>query len=129
MPAWDETVQVAFGNFTVDLPAALVSQRQQAVDSPAATFEGEGLKVILDAGPFADRLESHLGRPDYREELTELGGVVGRIVSFRNPDGTETLASHVPPPASVTVVVHADASVPQHVARQIIESLRKASPA
>jgi hypothetical protein len=125
--AWDETVPRTFGDIVIDLPAAVVEGGATAIDSAANTFEGEGLSVIVDRGPFADRLDSHFGRPDYREELTEKVGTVGRTIFFRDPaEHTYTVATHLPAPVFLTVVVRADESVPEGVPRHIIESIRNA---
>jgi hypothetical protein len=122
---WGEKVRVAVGDVSLELPAALVQREEANVDSSAGVFEGSGLTVIVDQGPFSDPLDSHTGRPGYREEPTELAAVAGRTISYQTPEeGTYTVAAHLPPPAAVTVVVRADGSVPEHVPREIIASIR-----
>ncbi len=122
---WNEKVQVTVGNVRLNLPAALVKSQETAIDSAAALFEGSGVTVIVDQGPFADRLDSYVGNPEYREEIRNIAGTTARTIFFRRPDrGTYTMAVHLPAPKLVTVVVHADASVPEQVPGEIIASLQ-----
>lgn len=125
MTLWDEKVRVELGNVSLELPASLVKSPDTSIDSAGGVFEGDGLMVILDQGPFVDRLESYVGLPDFREDTKEVAGTTARRVFVRNPDrGTYTMGVHVPAPRHVTVVIHADASVPEPVAEAIIDSLR-----
>jgi hypothetical protein len=124
MTAWDEKVRVALGGFSLELPVSLAKQPGTPVDSLAGRFEGSGLSVIVDQGPFSDRLSSYVGRPDYQEEAEEIAGVPARIVFFRTPEeGTYTVAAHMPGLNNLTVFVRAAESVPQSVARDIIQSV------
>lgn len=126
MAAWDDTVRVAVGGYLLDLPAVVVPGQEQAIDSGSRTFEAEGLMVLVDSGPFASRLESDIGRPDYSEQGADVGGVAGRRVSFSDPEaGTHTVGIHLPAPAYLTVVVRAEATVPQGVPEQIVNSLQR----
>lgn len=125
MTRWDEEVRVAVGNVSLELPTALVKRQDTPIDSAASVFEGSGMTVIIEQGPFADRLESQAGRPEYQEEIKNVAGTTSRTIFFRSPDhGTYTMATHLSAPKYVTVVVQADASVPEQVPREIIESLR-----
>jgi catechol 2,3-dioxygenase-like lactoylglutathione lyase family enzyme len=125
MTDWDETTRVTVGQVSLELPAALVQSAGAPIDSAAAVFEGGGLTVIVDQGPFADRLDAHAGRPDLREETREVAGATARTVFFRDPEhNTYTVGIHVPAPHYLTVVIQADAAVPEHVAHAIIDSVR-----
>lgn len=120
-----ENVRVTVGKISLELPASLIEGRDTAIDSAARVFEGGGLRVIVDQGPFANRLDSYIGLPDYREESRDIDGAVGRTVSFREPaQGTSTLAVHVPAPVPLTVVIEADGDVAEATPREIIDSLR-----
>ena len=129
MTKWNEKVRVPLGIFSVELPATLVKRPGDAVDSVAAVFEGGGLSVVVDQGPFSDRLTSHVGRPDHREEAAEIAGVAARLVFFRTPaDGTYTVAAHLPGPNGLTVVVSAAETIPEQIARNIVESVEPMTP-
>jgi hypothetical protein len=122
---WDEKVRVAVGNISLELPASLSRGQDTPIDSAASVFSGSGVTVIVDQGPFADRLDSYAGHPEFREEIKDVAGTTSRAIYFRSPDrGTYTVATHLPEPRQVTVVVQADASVPERVPRGVIESLR-----
>jgi hypothetical protein len=122
---WDEKVRVAVGNVSVELPSLLLKRDDTPIDSASSVFEGGGMTVIVDHGPFADRLDSYAGHADYEEEIRDVAGTASRTISFRSGDrGTYTVAAHFPAPKHVTVLIQADASVPERVPREIIESLR-----
>ena len=124
MTKWNEKVRVPLGIFSVELPAVLVKREGSAIDSPAVGFEGGGLSVDVDQGPFSDPLTSYVGRPDYREEAAEIAGVAARLVFFRTPaDATYTVAAHLPGPNGLTVVVSAAETIPERVARDIVKSV------
>lgn len=125
MTRWDEKVRVSVGNVSLELPTSLVKRPDIPIDSAAGVFEGSGVMVIVDQGPFANRLDSYAGHPEYQEKIKEVAGTTSRTISFQSPDrGTYTVAIHLPAPKHVTVVVQADAYVPEQVPREIIESLR-----
>jgi hypothetical protein len=125
VPIWDEKVRVTVGGVSLELPVALVKRQDGPIDSAAAVYEGHGVTVIVDQSPFSDRLDSHVGAPEYEEHVTDVGGAAGRLVSFRSPeDGTYTVATHLHEPTPLTVVVRADDSVPEEVVRGIVGSLR-----
>jgi len=122
---WADKALVTVGSVTLELPAVLVDARGAAIDSAAGVFEGSGLTVIVDQGPFADRLDALAGRPDYRETSARIAGKAARIVFHRGEEpGSYTVATHLPAPQSATVVVRAEASVPEPVSRAIVESLQ-----
>jgi hypothetical protein len=125
MAGEDEKVRVTVGRVSLELPVGVVNRQDTPIDSHASVFEGGGMMVVVDQGPFANRLASNAGRPGYREEIRNVGGTTSRTVSFEDPErGTYTVATHLAPPASVTVAVQAQATVPRQVPRTIIESVR-----
>lgn len=125
MSRWEEKVRVTVGSVSLELPAEAVKGQDAAIDSAAGVFEGAGLRIIVDQGPFANRLDSFAGLPEYRQESREVSGTTGHAVSFRSPDrGTSTTAIHLPAPKFATVVVEAEPQVPPQVPPQIIDSLR-----
>jgi hypothetical protein len=125
MAHWEEKTRVEVGKVSLELPTTLVNRKGDPIDSAANMFEGEGVAVIVDQGPFADRLTSYVGLPEFREDIINVAGTSGHTIFFRSPDGsTYTVAIHLPMPQNVTVVVKSDSSVPKSVPREIIESLR-----
>ncbi len=124
---WDDLVPVQVGGLRLQLPAALVPRDVAAFDQPAAVFEGPGVTVVVDVGPFADRLDAHVGKPAFREALVDVAGARGRRVSFRSPDaGTATTALHVDAPHPFTVAVIAEPSVPGAFAEEVLASVELA---
>ena len=125
MTPWEDRVRVVVGSISLELPTALVDKRNTAVDSAASVFEGSGLTVTVDQGPFASRLDADVGRPAYREGYKDIGGTRSRTVFFRSADGRSfTTGLHVPAPKHVTVVIQADKSVPEEVATAIRDSVQ-----
>ena len=125
----NEATRVRVGAISLEVPSQLVASSDAPIDSPAAVLTGAGMTVIVDQGPFADRMESSVGLPDRRQEPLHATGIAGRIVSFRTPDEhTYTVAAVLSEPVRATVVVRADDSVPESQARRIIESLQPVTP-
>ncbi len=125
MTRWDEKVRVTVGNVSLALPTSLVKRQDTPIDSAASVFEGSGVMVIVDQGPFADPLNSYAGHPGFWEEIKDVAGTPSRMISFRSPDlSTYTVAIHLLAPKHVTVVVQADDSVPKRVPKEIVESLQ-----
>jgi hypothetical protein len=123
---WSDLVPVQVCGLRLRLPAALVT-KGAPIDGPSAVFEGAGVTVVVDAGPFADRLEAHVGKPAFQEAPVEVSGARGRRVSFDAPDtGTHTNALHVDGPRPFTVAVIAAPSVPDTVAADVLASVRLA---
>jgi hypothetical protein len=121
---WSETVWVTVGEARLQIPAALAVASGTAIDSASAVFEGGGMTVIVDQGPFADRLESYVGESGYEEQTTPLAGTEARVIRFIRPDGTFTVGARITKPKQLTVVVHGNDVVPEQVARDVITSLR-----
>lgn len=125
MKHWDEKVRIAVGNISLELPVLLLNRQATLTSCPASVFVGSGLTVIVDQGPFADRLDGYASHPEYQEGIEEVTGTPGRTIACRSHErGTYTVATHIPAPNHVTVVVQANAFVPEPVPRKIIESLR-----
>jgi hypothetical protein len=123
---WSDRVPVRVDGLLLRLPAALIAGGS-AIDGPAAVFEGPGVTVVVDAGPFADRLDAHVGKPAFQESRVEVAGTSGRRVSFSAPDtGTQTSALHVDGPRPFTVAVIAAPSVPDTVAADVLASVQLA---
>ena len=73
MTPWEQRVRVTVGKISLEIPAVLVKSGH-AIDSAAAMFEGNGLSVTVDEGPFASRLDSYAGRPGVTEDFKRSAG-------------------------------------------------------
>src|SRR4051812_41485897 len=105
MTPWDDRVRVVVGSVSLELPVATVKKGETGVDSAAGVFEGGGLTVTVDQGPFVNHLDADVGRPDYREDVKDIGGTRSRTIFFRSADGQSyTTGVYVPAPKQVTVV-------------------------
>lgn len=123
---WRNRVLVRVGGLELQVPSALVGDTA-ASDEPAAVFEGPGLTVVVDVGPFADPLDAHAGKPDFQEAPVRVSGARGRRVSFRAPDtGTATDALHVGGDRPFTVAVISAPAVPAAVAAEVLASVHLA---
>ena len=122
---WHEKVRIAVGNISLELPLFLLDRQATLTSCAASVFVGSGLTVIVDQGPFADSLDGYASHPESQEVIEEVSGTSGRTIACRSHDrDTYTVATHLPAPNNVTVVVQANAFVPEPVPRKIIESLR-----
>lgn len=112
------------GDVGLQLPAALQHQPGSPVDGPAAVFTGGGLTVVVDAGPFADRLDSRVGEPSFAEHTDASRGLTERRVTYRDPrTHAYTAAVHLGPARPVTVTVTADDGVPEDVVTGVLDVL------
>jgi hypothetical protein len=125
MTAFEPRIRVRVGAVSLELPAVLASRQGVPVDSTSAVFQGGGLTVLVDQGPFAPSLDADVGRPGFREVAAEAGGSPARLVIFDDEGGASyTTAIEVAAPRRITVVVRADSSVPRQVPLEIVQSVR-----
>ena len=125
MTAFEPRVRVRVGAVSLELPVVLAPRQGTPVDSASAVFEGGGLMVLVDQGPFAPSLDADVGRPGFREVATEVGGSSARLVTFDDEGGASyTTALEVTAPQRITVVVRADSDVPRQVPLEIVHSVQ-----
>jgi hypothetical protein len=136
MSDWQE-LTLAEG-LTLTVPADLSRGPEQGVDTAVATWNGAGISVVIDQGPFADPLTTYQGRPGSRSRQETIDGRLARIVSFVEGNGTRVVAAHFPGARAgasagkgaaagkpLTIVVRVDPAVlREEVAFDIIRSLR-----
>lgn len=116
------------GGISLELPESLIRQEGAGVDSRAALFEGDGLAVLVDQGPFADSLTTHVGRPEYAERMQTIAGVAARTLFYRAPEeGGYVMAAHLPDLNRLTVVVRARDWVTPDAAESILQGIRRTS--
>lgn len=108
-----QRIQTPIGaSFTV--PPGLSPDNIHGVDSSVQSWSGEGVEVLVDAGPMSDRLERHKGR----EEV--ISGHHARVVDFSDA-GTHVYAAHFKEPA-LTVIVRALRIEKASIAKAILAS-------
>ena len=126
MSSFEGKTRVSLGAASVAIPEALLPAGQ-SLDSPSNFFEGLGMSVLIDQGPFSDDLTSAVGHAEYRETTEQVAGVPAKVVSYRDPGGTGYIvAAHIPGLNRLTVVVRASDSVPRQVADEVIDSIEAA---
>jgi hypothetical protein len=130
MTQWKD---VALGRgLKMKVPSDLTRGRDQGIDTNASNWQGKGINVLVDQGPFADPLTSSASRTGSRSTEESIGGRPARIVSYVNEAGTRVIAAHVAGSRRgasvvepVTVVIRLDPEGPsEEVARTILRSLR-----
>ena len=124
MTSFEPRVHARVGTVALELPATVAPQAGTPVDSASAVFEGEGLAVLVDQGPFAPSLDADVGRPGYQEEALQVGGSPARLITYDEDDGRFTTALEIAGPHRTTVVVRADRSVPRQVPLEIVRSVQ-----
>jgi hypothetical protein len=123
MPDFPEWRTTRLAGVELDVPAELAPTDEQGIDGPAATLESPNLRLILDAGPFADPLTGYASKPGFERRLEDIGGEPAEVVSFAGENGARVLATRLPGP--LTAVVHAAPGVDPEVALRILRSLRR----
>jgi len=111
------------------IPRNLSPSSQQPVDSAVTAWESDDLSVLVDTGPFADRLDSPSTRA-YSSEIVQ--GIPIRVVGFEDDDGATVVAAHVPsalstvetPRVPVTLMVRARPGTDPEIPFRVIRSLR-----
>lgn len=125
-----DTHQVRLGrDAVVEVPAALRATSEaaaHAVDSPVAVWQGDGLRLHLDRGPFADPLTGYEGRTGFGSSTERTGGRPARLVWFDRDDRHHVVAVHLD---DATLLVEAEAAVPRDVLLAIARSLSLSQPA
>ncbi|MFP5367159.1 MAG: hypothetical protein ACLGIS_09950 [Actinomycetes bacterium] len=105
----------------LDVPDQLASSNEFGIEGGAAVLEGAGLRLTVDASPFADPLTRYAAKPGYEHWREAVGSNIADFVLFEEA-GTRTIAANIP--GRVTAVVHQPADAPRDVALQILRSIR-----
>lgn len=88
-------------------PEGMVSDNSRAIDSAAAEYRADGLRVIVDRGPFSDPLTGYTSSPEHKRWEETIGGRKATIVSFSSDRGRKVVAARFASNGgdAVTVVV------------------------
>src|SRR5262245_15224013 len=62
------------GLFFLSLPADMKKQNVRGIDSSVGEYRNERMKVYFDYGIYSNDLESFSDKPDYKEDLKQIGG-------------------------------------------------------
>ena len=124
MTTFEPRIHVRVGAIDLELPAVLAPRPETAVDSASAVFEGGGLFVLVDQGPFAPSLDADVGRPGFHEASELVNGWPARLVTYNDESATSTTALEVAGPQRVTVVIRATSDVPREVPLEIARSVQ-----
>jgi hypothetical protein len=105
----------------LDVPDQLAPSNERSFEGGAAVLEGVGMRLTVDASPFADPLTGYAGKPGYEHWREVVGKETADFVSFEE-EGTRTIAVNVP--GRATAVVHISADAERGTALQILRSIR-----
>jgi hypothetical protein len=118
-------VRLASG-VTLEVPDFIAPSESVGVDSLTASYEGEGLSIVVDQGAFVDRLESNASGTRLWRNVEEIDGTGAVVVAFQDADlNWTTYAAHLPEPVPMTIVVRAREDLGSEVPLNIIRSVRR----
>lgn len=112
---------VRVSGLSLDVPDQLAPSAERGVDGSAAVLEGGGMRLTIDASPFADPLTGYTIKPGYEHWREPVGNGTADFVQFEE-EGLRTLAMKIP--GRATVVVHQPAKAERDTALQILRSIR-----
>lgn len=112
---------VRVAGLALDVPAQLVPLDEAAFEGSAAVLEGAGMRLTVDASPFADPLTRYGAKPGFEHWQEPVGRATADFVVFEE-EGTRTVAVTIH--GRATAVVHQPAGAPKDVALQILRSIR-----
>ena len=122
MPGSDEWHAVRGPGLELTVPPDLAPTGEQGIDGPVSSFEGHGLRLMVDRSPFADPLTGYQDKAGYERHREQIAGETADLVTYLEDDGTRVLATRLPGP--VTAVVHAAPEMDPEIALRIVRSIR-----
>jgi len=81
-PGWKRVD--ADGLFFLSLPEDMKKQNVRGIDSSVGQYRNGRMVVSFDYGIYSNPLESYSDKPDYKENLKNIGGKKAKIVFFSN---------------------------------------------
>jgi hypothetical protein len=112
---------VRMAGLALDVPAQLAPSEEHGIEGGAAILEGAGMRLTVDASPFADPLTRYADKPGYEHWQEPVASQSADFVVFEE-EGTRTVAVTIP--GRATAVVHQPADAERDVALQILRSIR-----
>lgn len=105
----------------LDVPELLAPSAERGIEGGAAVLEGAGMRLTVDAGPFADPLTRYADKPGYERWREAVGSNIADFVVFEE-EGIRTVAANIP--GRATAVVHLPAGAERDIALRILRSIR-----
>ena len=105
----------------LDVPDQLAPSHEHGIEGSAAVLEGAGMRLTVDASPFADPLTRYANKPGYERWREAVGSLIADFVLFEE-EGIRTVAVTIP--GRATAVVHLPAGADRDVALRILRSIR-----
>jgi hypothetical protein len=112
---------VRVAGLALDVPDQLAPAAERGIEGGAAVLEGAGMRLTVDASPFADPLTGYAGKSGYEHWREVVAGNTVDFVVFEEED-TTTVAMNMP--GRATAVVHLPAGAERDAALQILRSIR-----
>jgi hypothetical protein len=112
--------RVRVADVEIETPVDLASEA--SVEGGTAVLSGGGLTLIVDQGPFADRLTGYEDRAGFVRRREQIGGQPAELVTFRADDGTEVAAARLGD--RLTAAVHGAPGTDPNVLTRMLRSIR-----
>lgn len=113
-------VHVTTEALELDVPPDMIPSGEQAIEGQAAVIEGAGLRVTIDASPFADPLTGHRSHPGFRSWSESIDGEPRPVIAFPATGG-HVFAVRL---AGVTVTIHVAEGAADDRALRVLRSVR-----
>ena len=88
---------------------------------------GRGITVIVDRGPFADRLDGYESKRGFERRVQRISGEDATVVRFLTDDGSTIVGgarfTETPSHAALTFVVHVDREHDGDLADRVIQTI------
>jgi hypothetical protein len=126
--------ELAFGDvLTFRSPVPLQRTGATGIDTNVAVWAGDGVRVLVDHGLFADPLTGHAGASRVRAETID--GVPARVVAYERPGGGRVAAAHFMDlsgrvrggPVRLTLMAEAD-TLDEETLVELVRSIRFTEP-
>lgn len=112
-------------------PDGLVASAAVSIDSQSATFTGPGVTVLIDSGPFSDRLDGYESKRGFERSFGTVAGEDATMVKFITEDGSTIVGGariHATPShPALTLVVQVEQKNNGTVVDAVIQSVKLAT--
>lgn len=112
---------IRVAGLVMDVPGQFAPSAERGIEGSAAVLEGAGMRLTVDASPFADPLTGYAAKPGYAHWRESVGTSTADFVLFEE-EGILTVAARIP--GQGTAVIHQRAGAGRDTALQILRSIR-----